>query len=247
MIDAAFVQQIANMAVEAAAVTEHEIRGRIYTDRPLHELVQKKPEPSVLTVHTLTGLEDYISSNKDGLDLGGYLLHVVGPDRVDLTSATQGDYHQRFTYVTARNFDRLGSLTSFRFGQFIDLETFNVALQALFDPTDDREKVLRLIGSVSEDATVVREDDGVTQKVTARAGVVLKETVPVPNPVWLAPFRTFPEINQPISPFVLRVKKQGDGITAALFEADGGAWRNEAIYLIRERLGSTTNGISIIA
>lgn len=43
------------------------------------------------------------------------------------------------------------------------------------------------------------------------------------------PFRTFIEIEQPESEFLLRAKKGYEGIEFALFEADGGAWKKEAI------------------
>ncbi len=53
----------------------------------------------------------------------------------------------------------------------------------------------------------------------------------------LAPFRTFSEIAQPESPFVLRMKQRNptpESLIAdsALIEADGGAWRPVAIAAI---------------
>jgi len=49
------------------------------------------------------------------------------------------------------------------------------------------------------------------------------------------PFRTFREVLQPASPFVLRVQAgaQGGLPTVGLFEADGGAWRLSAVEGIR--------------
>ena len=55
----------------------------------------------------------------------------------------------------------------------------------------------------------------------------------MPNPVELAPYRTFPEVEQPISKFIFRMQ---EGPRAALYEADGGAWRNKAILSIKEYL-----------
>ena len=53
--------------------------------------------------------------------------------------------------------------------------------------------------------------------------------VVVPNPVTLMPRRTFFEIEQPASPFIFRMQS---GPTCALFEADGGAWQQEAMQRI---------------
>src|SRR5699024_2066082 len=76
-------------------------------------------------------------------------------------------------------------------------------------------------------------DDGVSQAVTINTGIASASDVKVPNPVTLKPYRTFVEVEQPASEFVFRMK---DGPSAALFEPDGGAWRNEAISNIHDFL-----------
>jgi hypothetical protein len=54
------------------------------------------------------------------------------------------------------------------------------------------------------------------------------------------PYRTFPEIDQPASKFTLRMQSSnGEGMPyAALFEADGAAWKIVAIRSISEYLKS---------
>lgn len=56
----------------------------------------------------------------------------------------------------------------------------------------------------------------------------------MPNPVVLAPYRTFTEVEQPKSPFVFRIRQTGDEVQAALFAADADAWKREAIANIRD-------------
>ena len=52
--------------------------------------------------------------------------------------------------------------------------------------------------------------------------------------VALRPYRTFLDIHQPASEFVLRIKADKDeGPRCALFEADGGAWRFTALEHIK--------------
>jgi len=78
---------------------------------------------------------------------------------------------------------------------------------------------------------------GVSQSVTARAGLARVAEVPVTNPVTLRPYRTFAEVEQPASPFILRLKrKDGEMPQCALFEADGGKWKIEAIQNIARAL-----------
>ena len=59
----------------------------------------------------------------------------------------------------------------------------------------------------------------------AKQGVSLKSAESIRNIVSLKPFRTFREVPQPESQFLLRVDDKG---SIGLLEADGGVWRMEA-------------------
>lgn len=66
--------------------------------------------------------------------------------------------------------------------------------------------------------------------------------------VQLKPYRTFIEIDQPESEFLLRLH---DGMKVALYEADGGAWKlqartNIAEYLKTELRELITDGSLIV-
>ncbi|MDF9627266.1 hypothetical protein P5775_32030, partial [Bacillus cereus] len=76
-------------------------------------------------------------------------------------------------------------------------------------------------------------DDGVSQAVTVKTGVASRGNAKVPNPVQLSPYRTFVEVKQPESKFVFRMR---EGARCGLFEADGGAWKLEAMNNIKEYL-----------
>lgn len=109
-------------------------------------------------------------------------------------------------------------------------------MQAHFVPSENVDALVKLMGNVVDENSVTTTDDGVTQEATVRKGVMLVGRERVPNPVELAPFRTFHEIEQPESTFVFRVRKGSDGVQAALFTADGNAWVNDAILGIRDYL-----------
>jgi hypothetical protein len=98
----------------------------------------------------------------------------------------------------------------------------------------DWAKVVAVAGNVTAGSTREYTDDGVSQAVTAKVGVATKADVAMPNPVLLAPYRTFPEIEQPIGSFVFRARSNGsdNAPSFALFEADGGAWRIDAMERI---------------
>ena len=94
-------------------------------------------------------------------------------------------------------------------------------------PEKDFPKTIKLTGldSVSKESKVSSNDNGVSQTVEARTGVALTTNVEVRPYVNLQPFRTFLEVPQPESNFLLRLDNNGH---IALIEADGGVWKLEA-------------------
>lgn len=125
----------------------------------------------------------------------------------------------------------------YQFEKWLDQETFIIAVNALFAPTDDREYVLRIASSMTTEATNLSEDDGISQKVTVKAGLAQKQVVDVKRTVDLAPYRTFPECQQPISQFVFRARG-GEAPSLMLTEADGGKWQIAAIDEVARKLST---------
>lgn len=155
-----------------------------------------------------------------------------------------GKERQRETLLVSEAYE-LGH----RFDNYIPVEDFIVYLQSMFVQDETTANIMKIVGNLSQGVEAQFVDDGVTQRVTAMTGVTRKEVVSVPNPVELRPFRTFADIEQPSSNFVLRIKANNDrGPTCALFEADGGAWKNTAIATIKTWLAKNApEGIKIIA
>ena len=109
-----------------------------------------------------------------------------------------------------------------------------IYLQSMFIQDDTARQILKVVGNLTQGSETNVADDGITQRVTAKAGVARVAVVDLPNPVALCPYRTFLDIHQPASEFVLRIKADKDeGPRCALFEADGGAWRFTALEHIK--------------
>lgn len=179
-----------------------------------------------LVINTLSGFVNYVKANLDreGKQL---IIHVKNEAQVFLKGLLEED-GSRETLAEAR-----AIIPGFNFNSFVGMEEFNIALQSKFVPNDHREILLQVVGNVAEENVKNVGDDGISQAVTINQGVATKVDVKVPNPVELAPYRTFLEVDQPESQFIFRMK---DGPRGAIFEADGGAWRNQAIVNIREYL-----------
>lgn len=199
------------------------------------------PVATTLKVSTLTGLVDYIKANVDELK-GELLIQVKSHDEVRLFSKLNTD-RDRELYIQAEAI----LPNNIRYNSFIDTENFNIMLQSSFVDTGDKAVLLKYTGLVQDEAVKSTGDDGVSQQVTVKTGVASVGQAIVPNPVSLAPYRTFPEVEQPTSKFIFRMQS---GPRAALFEADGGAWRNQAILNIKNYLEKELEksiNVSIIA
>lgn len=199
------------------------------------------PQPAALGVYTLQAVLDYISSNIDRLTTADLVLHVFSPIRVRLLGPLDSD-RVRPTYLEA-----VAEPSAFRFGEFYDPERFVIALQTGFVATAARDELVRVVATIDENSVRQSNDDGVSQEVVTRAGVTLKERAKLPSPVTLQPFRTFMEVDQPASPFVLRARAGADAPTLALFEADGGRWKLEAVESIAAWLENNQQGTDKVA
>lgn len=208
-----------------------EINGERYSDKELRRICYN-PKARVIEMTTLTSLVEYIKANVDCMD-SKMIIHVQSPTKVSLYS--QLDIDRVREYLVEVN----ANVPEFSYGRYYDHESFLIALQSKFINNPDRELLLKFAGTVEDKSVATYGDDGVTQKATIKTGVASKSDAIVPNPVKLRPFRTFIEVEQPESAFVFRMNQDGNGgVKCAVFESDGGAWKNAAMKNVKEYLQS---------
>lgn len=209
-----------------------QINGSTYSSKQLYRYdTDLRAEP--LEVKTLTGLTDYIFANKEAFNgWKGYFLHVADEETVILTSELDND-RQREKIMIAR-----AQNPSIPVGRYYEQEAFLIGVQANFVKDNDTAlaEILRFAGTVTDGTITEYGDDGVSQKATVKRGVASREEKKVPSPCILRPYRTFHEVEQPASTFIFRMKSGSNGPECALFEADGGAWKNQAMDNIRDYL-----------
>lgn len=245
MLDEGAVNAIANLAKKGRELDTlvGMVDGVTMSTRPLHHIpVKLEPEPAKLSFRSLQAFVDFMTENRDDLELAGFVVHVSGPQAVALLGPLVGDAQQRLCYAAATCKDMLAEFV----GRQMQQDTFIVGLQTRFVETDDRAALLKLVGSIADESSVQATDDGRSQEVTSRAGVVLKSNNPVavPNPVRLAGIRTFREIEQPDAPYILRVAK---GPLLTLHEADGGAWELSAVQRVATWLRGQIKDLPVLA
>lgn len=227
--------------MENMALDTIEIDGRAYVN---HQAVSiKTPLPESVKLHSLRSLRDLVLLNGTPAE---DVIHIVSPKEVRWLERYTDSWEQRAVHAIATT---ALHAEGFTFGQYLCAEEFLVALLAKFEPTADREEVLKIVGNMASENSISVEDDGVTQKVAQKAGIVLRSSSAIKNPVRLAPFRTFREITQPKSEFILRVRQaHGDAKPQpALFEADGGAWQLAAMEGIADFLRAGLPGFTVLA
>lgn len=202
------------------------IGDEMYSTQQLYKI--KEETPAAINLHSLSGLVDYLKSEFDYFSGSERLMiHVESPTEVVCFSSFNRDFNRNHLISTN------AMLPSYNFDRWYDAEDFNIKLQSCFVGNEDKEIMLKVVGNIKEEAVNTVGDDGISQSVVAKTGIAAVDNVKVPNPVLLAPYRTFVEVDQPESDFIFRMK---NGPSCALFEADGGSWKLEAMNNIKEYL-----------
>lgn len=204
------------------------INDDYYCDKEMHRIDTYYPKAHKLHVSTLTGLLDYIKSDVDSFD-DKMIIEVCSPTRVLMYSSLDNNRDREYLMEVE------AVLPEFHFDCFIEQEKFCINLQSKFIANKDRDLLLKFAGTVESGTVAQYGDDGVSQKATIKTGIASKGEALIPNPVKLKPYRTFLEVDQPESEFIFRMRDDR-GVSCAIFEADGGAWRIEAVQNIKAYL-----------
>lgn len=205
--------------------------GHRYSNVDLHEVKPEVDLPARYSVDTLEALVKLIRT--EGIDQSPRLYVRVDSARRVMVDTT-------YTHKEYAEFSRLplyeavSDVPSITVNQSISQEKAIVELQSLYAVTEDRDYLLSLLSRIDVNQGVSSVDNGISQEVSVRTGAVLKEQQTVQPIVHLQPYRTFLEVEQPASDFLLRLDKEG---RPALYEADGGAWKLEAKRSIAAYLG----------
>ena len=227
-MEVSFLKDAIDRVVELAKPFTLETHGgHQFCSAILREVKPDVESPERYSVDTLEALVT------EGIDHSPKLYVRVDSARrvmVD-TTYTHRDYAE---YSRLPLYEAVTDVPSISINQSISQERAVVELQSLYAVTPDRDYLLSLLSRIDVNQGVSSVDNGISQEVSVRTGAVLKEQQTVQPIVLLQPYRTFLEVEQPASDFLLRLDKEGH---PALYEADGGAWKLEAKRNIAAYLG----------
>jgi len=226
-----------NKIVKLARPETVEIKDQVFSTSQLH-LIPESPSVSAMSINSLVGVVDYIKSKFDGRE--NLLIHIESPTELRLVDALD---HTNDRRIYLKSTAMLPSIT---FNRFMEREKFQIMMQSNFVANEGRALVLDIISHVViKDGVVELKDNSLTQEVTVQTGAATAANIEIPERVILKPFRTFSEVDeQPASEFILRLNKEGE---VAIFEADGGVWKLDAIdsianYFSKELATEIGNG-----
>ena len=212
------LKEFVDRLVGLAAPTIHEVDGSVYSNQELVHIMDKKPMPKCIELTGLDSICKMVRNEAEHIDLQIF-IQVKDYKSVSVFTALDDDEDRLYLYKC------IADTPDVTTGHYMDYEKAVIELRSLYIPNEGTKYLLQLLGSISNESKVTTSDNGVTQKVEAKSGIALSSMVEIQPRVTLQPFRTFIEVAQPSSEFLLRITDRGQ---VGMFPADGGVWKLEA-------------------
>ncbi|QNM11755.1 MULTISPECIES: hypothetical protein [Bacillota] len=225
-----FVEKISELVkAENEPFHVENVLGKTFVNKRWYEVEKNKPE--IMKLHSLKSLVDFVKTTVENNNCNLTLPLVIEASYTTMLVHTSlADDSSRVTIATVEPIK-----PDINFGRFIDIHNFIIQLQTCFADTENKKMLLDTIKYISTEAKVETVDNGISNTVTATTGVSLKKEISIPPIVKLVGYRTYREIEQPETMYLLRAE---DGGKLALFEADGGEWQCVAQKRVSEYLYS---------
>lgn len=116
----------------------------------------------------------------------------------------------------------------------LPFEEAMIALRTRFQTTNDTDYALKLLSDITTGSKVTYNDNGVATSVVTKRGIDLQSNAAIRPIINLRPYRTFQEVEQPASQFLIRINERG----ISFVEADGGMWKLDARKTVRAYLAN---------
>ena len=213
-----FVEKI----VSLGGTKTFEVNGEVFADG---EFKQVRPALDIQERKELTSLDALVKMirHEAVADLDQYPIFVAVNSYNEVNCFTKPYAqlrNQRVWLYEAHATDVPGMDSSTKYG----FEQAQIALQTRFQETADRGYLLRLCSQITCGGKVTYNDNGVATTIVTQKGVALQGNETIKPLVELRPYRTFQEVEQPESLFLIRIDERGISFT----EADGGMWKLKA-------------------
>lgn len=232
-MDGAVVQQIKDLALNNQVL---ELNGKTFATGRFGVVEEPVKRPDYIGLSTLVSFVNFIKDSHADLDLGvGYFVLINDDMEVKFLTGVSPEDSKRTLLAKASN-----DFKPFNFDQFLPSEVFNIMLQTRFVyEVKDAKELFKTMKTLQIDEGITLSDDGMTERVTVKRGMsaASASVETVKTRMSLAPYRIFPECNQPVSDFLVRIKGDREqGAHVGLWETDGGMWKHQAKEIIFSKL-----------
>mgnify|MGYP004478913177 CR=1 FL=1 len=181
-----------------------------------------------INLSSLAALVTFVQ--QEAIDLVDKLfISVDSPTKVNCFTSPQEEAQQLRTYLysaTATDVPGWSEKVNMGFEEAI------IALRTRFQHTPDLDYALQLLSSITSGSKVTLNDNGIATSVVTQRGIALQDNAAIRPIVNLRPYRTFMEVDQPESSFLIRVSERA----ISFVEADGGMWRLSARRTVQSYL-----------
>ncbi len=240
-----FVQHIQ----ETAKPQIVEIGGVTYIvnqDGNIKEVFPRAVLPDTLPLNSLDALVKLVKTEFVRQILGDKtVLYITVPDHLTVRCFGHPDYDQRAVrpvYYEANATDVPGWDERVQ----LPFEEMQIALRTRFQETADTPYIQKLLTEISTGAKITFNDNGVATTVVTKKGIDLQNNETIRPIITLRPYRTFQEIDQPESVFLIRINERG----ISFIEADGGMWKLKARETIKafleDKLANEINAGAVV-
>lgn len=200
----------------------------ITSDGTVRELLPEYFHPDTLSLNSLDAMVKLVKTEASEMDTP---LYITIPDHMTARCFGQPNADERYfrqVYYEANATDVPGWGEKNTLG----FEEAQIALRTRFQETEDTIYTMKLVSDISLGAKVIYNDNGIATTITTQKGVALQTNEQIRPLVKLRPYRTFQEVEQPESIFLIRVSDRG----ISFIEADGGMWKLTARETIKKFL-----------
>ncbi len=202
----------------------HEVEGATFVINAEGEYQEMLPSifhPDTLSLNSLDALIKMIKTEAPRFTEAP--LYITIPNHLMVQCFTQPEPTERFFrqfFYEVKATDVPGWAEKNTLG----FEEAQIALRTRFQETPDTLYAMKLVSDISLGAKVIYNDNGIATTITTQKGVALQTNEQIRPLVKLRPYRTFQEVEQPESIFLIRVSDRG----ISFIEADGGMWKLKA-------------------
>ena len=193
----------------------------VTSDGKATELRPTIDHPDILPLNSLDALVKMIKTEAPRFTEAP--LYITIPSHLLVQCFTQPEPTERFFrqfFYEVKATDVPGWDSKVQLG----FEEMQIALRTRFQETPDALYAMKLLSDISTGAKITFNDNGVATSVVTKKGIDLQANETIRPIVKLKPYRTFQEVEQPESTFLIRVNERGISFT----EADGGMWKLKA-------------------